>query len=266
MSSSAENGRGPGTGQGLDPSELARKISAQAVYERPKSKRFYKVVSVERQDDGFGLHLDGRPVKTPLKSALMMPTEGLAQAVAAEWESQEEHIDPSSMLLTKLCNTALDRVGEDRARIVDEIVDYANADLLCYRAQGPQELLTRQCELWDPVLDWAASELGARFLITEGVVHQNQDDVCLKAFRRFVDDLSDHAIAGYHNAMTMTGSAVLAAAAMKGRLNSEEAWSLAHVDEDWQIEHWGADEEEAARRAGRREEFLGVLVYLSLLE
>lgn len=265
MNSSSENGQGPGNGHGLDPSELARKISAQAVYERPKAKRFYEQVTVQRQDNGFGLHLDGRPVKTPLKSALFMPTEALAEAVANEWESQEEHIDPSSMLLTKLCNTAVDRVGEDRERIVDEIVDYANADLLCYRAQGPQELLLRQGELWDPVLDWAANELGARFQITEGIVHQNQDAACLRAFRRFVADLGNHTIAGYHNAMTMTGSAVLAAAALKGRLGGEEAWSLAHVDEDWQIEHWGPDEEEAARRAGRREEFLGVLAYLSLL-
>ncbi len=262
MSSSSDKGHG----QGPDPAELARKISAQAVYERPQAKRFYKVVTVERQEDGFCLHLDGRPVKTPLKKTLLMPTSALAEAVAEEWERQEEHIDPGSMLLTKLSNTALDRVGEDRDRIVDEIVDYANADLLCYRAQGPQELVIRQCKLWDPVLDWTAAELGASFLITEGVVHKNQSDECLDAFRRFAVGLSDHAIAGYHNAMTMTGSAVLAAAAMKGRLDGEEAWSLAHVDEDWQIEHWGADEEEAARRAGRREEFLGVLVYLSLLE
>lgn len=262
MSSSDENSRP----QAIDPNDLARKISKQAVYERPQAKRFYKEVVLEERPEGFGLALDGRPVKTPLKRPLMMPNSKLAQAVAQEWDDQQEHIDPNSMLLTKLCNTALDRVGQDRVRIVDEIVDYANADLLCYRAQGPVELVARQCKLWDPVLSWAADELGARFHVTEGVVHKEQDEGCLAAFRRFVEDQSNYAMAGYHNAMTMTGSAVLAAAALRGHLTPEEAWSLAHVDEDWQIERWGEDEEEAGRRAGRRIEFLGILDYLALLE
>lgn len=262
MSSSDENG---GV-QGPDPNELARKISAQAVYERPLAKRFYKTVALEEQTRGYGLALDGRPVRTPLKQRLMMPTMALAEAVAQEWDGQEEHIDPASMLLTKLCNTALDRVGEERGRIEDEIVGYANADLLCYRAQGPVELVARQCKLWDPVLDWAADALGAKFQITEGIVHIEQDEACLSAFRRFVEEQSHHAVAGYHNAMTMTGSAVLAAATLRGHLTPEAAWSLAHVDEDWQIERWGEDEEEAERRERRRLEFFGVVEYLALLK
>jgi len=262
MSTSSGNGHGDGP----DPAELARKISAQAVYDRPLAKRFYKSVSLQEQPGGFGLALDERPVKTPLKKALMMPSRGLGDAVAQEWERQEEHIDPNSMMLTKLCNTALDRVGDDRARIIDEIVDYANADLLCYRAEGPVELVARQCKLWDPMLEWASQDLGARFSATAGIVHQSQSEDCLTAFRRFVEGLNDFAMAGYHNAMTMTGSAILAAAAQRRHLPADEVWSLAHVDEDWQIERWGGDEEEAERRTRRHAEFLGIFEFLTLLD
>ncbi len=257
---------GNGQSHGPDPSELARKISAQAVYDRPLAKRFYKSVSLEPASGAYRLLLDGRTVKTPLKRALTMPTEALATEVMKEWERQEEHIDPGAMLLTKLCNTALDRVGEDRTRIVNEIVDYANADLLCYRAERPVELVARQSKNWDPVLDWAADHLGARFSVTAGIVHQTQSEACLSAFRQFVDGLDDFVVAGFHNAMTMTGSAVLAAAAQRRHLAGDEIWSLAHLDEDWQIEQWGADEEEAERRARRRKEFLAMLEYLALLE
>lgn len=262
MSSTTQNGNG----HGVDPAELARKISAQAVYDRPLAKRFYKSVGLEEQAEGFALTLDGRAVKTPLKNALVMPNQALAQAVAREWESQGEHIDPNSMMLTKLSNTALDRVGGERARIAVEIVEYANADLLCYRAERPVELVARQSKLWDPVLDWAAEDLGAKFSVTAGIVHQNQTEECLAAFRRFVEGLSDFAMASYHNNMTMTGSALLAAAVQRGHLPADDVWSLAHVDEDWQIEQWGSDEEEAERRRRRRTEFLDVLEFLSLLD
>ncbi|NNF81093.1 MAG: ATPase [Rhizobiales bacterium] len=262
MSTSSGNGHG----HAPNPAELARKISAQAVYDRPMVKRFYKSVSLREQPGGVGLVLDERPVKTPLKKTLLMPNRHLGEAVMQEWERQEEHIDPGSMMLTKLCNTALDRVGDDRARIIGEIVDYANADLLCYRAEGPVELVARECTLWDPVLDWASEDLGAQFSTTTGIIHQNQSADCLAAFRRFVEGLNDFAMAGYHNAMTMTGSAVLAAAALRRHLRAEEIWSLAHVDEDWQIEQWGPDEEEAERRSGRRAEFQGIIEFLMLLD
>lgn len=261
MSSTSGNGQS----HGPDPNELARKISAQAVYERPQAKRFYKAVSVDDRDGVFHLLLDGRAVKTPSKQALTMPTEALANEVMKEWDGQGEHIDPGSMLLTKLCNTALDRVGQDRRRIVSEIVDYANSDLLCYRAEGPVELVTRQSKHWDPVLEWAADQLGSRFQVTSGIVHKSQSEACLKAFHQFVDGLDNFVVAGFHNVMTMTGSAILAAAAQRQHLSGDDIWSLAHLDEDWQIEQWGPDEEEAERRARRREEFLAMLHYLSLL-
>ncbi|MEM8688115.1 MAG: ATP12 family protein [Pseudomonadota bacterium] len=254
------------SGNGTDPQELARKIAAQAVYERPLAKRFYKNVELVEDVGGYSLALDGRPVKTPLKRPLTMPTKALADRVAGEWEAQEEHINPANMLLTKLCNTALDRVGEGRARIVDEIVDYANSDLLCYRAEGPVELVARQSKQWDPVIDWAAEALGARFSPTAGIVHQHQSEVCLGAFRLFVDGLDDFTVAGFHNVMTLTGSAILAAAAKAQHLPGDQIWSLAHLDEDWQIEQWGEDAEEQSRRKGRQEEFVAMLEFLSLLE
>ncbi len=254
------------SGNGTDPQELARKIAAQAVYERPLAKRFYKEVALVEQAGGYGLTLDGRPVKTPLKQLLSMPTKALADGVAREWDAQNEHINPATMLLTKLCNTALDRVGEGRARIVDEIIDYANADLLCYRAEGPVELVARQSKRWDPVLAWAADTIGARFSPTAGIVHQSQSDECLSAFRGLVEGFDDFTIAGFHNVMTLTGSAVLAATAREEHLTGDEIWALAHLDEDWQIEQWGEDAEEQERRDGRQKEFEAMLEFLSLLK
>ena len=219
------------------------------------ARRFYKTVSVAGTTAPFSVTLDERPLRTPLKRALDLPTGELAQAVAAEWDVQTEKIDPRTMPLTRLANTALDRVAPDRDRIIAEIVDFAGSDLVCYRAEEPLGLIERQARAWQPVLDWARAALGAEFLVTEGVVHRPQPAAALQATRDYLGQKSSWALTAHHNLTTLTGSALLAAMACDRAIPASEAWDAAHVDEDWQIEHWGWDEEARHRRNHRKREF-----------
>jgi chaperone required for assembly of F1-ATPase len=243
------------SGAGMSPEDLARKVAGQALYQRKLPARFYENVEVSEKDAGFALELDAKPVRTPIKNMLNMPTRALAEAVAEEWRAQTDHIDPDTMPLTRLSNTAIDRVAPRRNQIIDEISEYAGSDFLCYRAAEPHELVARYVEHWDPLLAWAAAEIGANFITVTGIVHQQQPDAALSAFRHAAESHDDFVLTGLHNVMTLTGSAVLALALAQERLEPDEAWSLAHVDEDWQIELWGQDEEARERRALRQAEF-----------
>ncbi len=219
------------------------------------AKRFYKTVTIAGTAPPFAVTLDSRFLRTPQKRALDLPTRPLAEAVAAEWEAQAEKIDPQSMPFTKLANTALDRVASDRERIIGEIVDFAGSDLVCYRAEKPQELVERQARGWQPVLDWARAAFGGEFRVTEGVVHVDQPGAALAAIRDYLADKSPWVLTALHNMTTLTGSALISAMACAGRILPAEAWLAAHIDEDWQIEQWGADEEARHRRDYRKREF-----------
>ena len=219
------------------------------------TRRFYKAVAVAGTAAPFAVTLDERSLRTPLKQALDLPTRPLAEAVAAEWEAQSEKIDPQSMPFTKLANTALDRVASDRERIVGEIVEFAGSDLVCYRAEKPQELVERQARGWQPVLDWARATFGGDFTVTEGIVHVGQPASALQAMNAYLACKSPWALTALHNMTTLTGSALISAMACDGAVLPAEAWLAAHIDEDWQIEQWGADEEASHRREYRKREF-----------
>ncbi|MGY2048333.1 ATP12 family chaperone protein [Methylobacterium sp. JK268] len=220
-------------------------------------KRFYARAGVAAAEDGHRLVLDGRPARTPGRRVVAVPQEALAQAVAAEWEAQEAVIDPARMPLTRLVNTALDGVAPNRAAVAEDIARYAGSDLLVYRAGDPARLVESQAAAWDPVLAWARADLGARFVLSEGVMHVAQPEASLQAVRRAVDTVeSPLALTGLHVMTTLTGSVLLALAVLRGRLTAEEAWAAAHVDEMFQESVWGRDEEAAARRAIRKADFL----------
>ncbi|ARQ10299.1 ATP12 family chaperone protein [Rhizobium etli] len=229
---------------------------AQIQMKKPLPKRFYAEVAVAEHEDGFAITLDGKMVRTPARQVLAVPTEALAQLVAAEWQAQGQEIDPATMPVTRLVNTALDGVATNAQAIFEDILRFSSSDLLCYRADGPELLVERQRERWDPVIDWAANDLGARFILIEGVMHHEQPR---EATAAFAVTLARHqgpmALAALHTITTLTGSAILALALAEGRLTVEEVWSLAHLDEDWTIEHWGRDEEAEERRAKRYAEF-----------
>ncbi|MGA7267914.1 MAG: ATP12 family protein [Aestuariivirga sp.] len=217
-----------------------------------KSRRFYKTVSVTGD---LGIALDGRLVKTPGKVPLHLPLPALAQAVAAEWEAQGETIDPASMVMTRLANTAIDRVPAHRPAILAEMRDFAGSDLVCYRAAEPDDLVARQSAAWDPVIDGAVAELGQPIAIWSGVMHRPQPAATLEAVSRWCAKLSDFEIAAFHSLMTLTGSALIPMMLTKRAIAPDQAWAAAHVDEDFQIEAWGQDDEAAARRRRRHAEF-----------
>ncbi|MDF1635715.1 ATP12 family protein [Mycoplana sp. MJR14] len=235
-----------------DPDPVRR---AQIQMKRPLPKRFYKDVSIGQGDDGFGVLLDGRAVRTPAKRPLVVSSARLAERLKAEWEAQAEEIDPAKMPVTRLVNTAIDGVSDNVEAVADEIVRFAGTDMICYRADSPERLVATQRDAWDPVLEWAAYELGARFILAEGVIHQEQPAQAIAAVAASLGAFrSPLALACIHTVTTLTGSAILALAFAHGRLDAETVWRLAHVDEDWQIEHWGTDEEAFRRRELRRQE------------
>jgi len=229
-------------------------------------KRFYKTVATEDKGRGAVLALDGKPIRTPGKAAFALPSRGLAEAVAAEWRAQGERIDPSTMPLTRLANSAIDGVAGREQAVIEDILAIAGSDLLCYRAQGPRELTAAQTKAWDPVLAWAKQALGAPLVFAEGVVHVVQPEASLTKLRERLAGRDAFSLAALHVLTALSGSALLALAVALGRLTPEEAWKAAHVDEDFQIGQWGEDEEAKTRRENRRRDFAAAARLLELLK
>jgi len=238
--------------------ELAR----EGLPELPK--RFYKSVDVEERANAFSILLDSRGVKTPGKSTLEVPTRALAERIASEWDAQGERIDPAQMPLTRLSNTVIDGVSQNADLLRDEIVQYAGSDLLCYRATSPEGLVARQQEIWDPLLDWSRDTLGATFVQVAGIMPVSQPQSSLDQISEAVADLLPFHLGALHVLMTLSGSSILALAVHKERIDAHTAWAAAHVDEDWRISLWGADDEAEQRRALRWREFAAAAEMLSL--
>jgi chaperone required for assembly of F1-ATPase len=232
-----------------DPVKLARKDARSQL-----PKRFYEDVAVASKVNGFIVTLDGRKLKTPAKADLILPSEAAAEAIAAEWRAQGDAIDPRTMPLTRLVNSALDGVARDVQSVIADIVRYAGSDLVCYRAAEPEALVTVQSEAWDPVLAFAREDLGARFICVEGVTFAEQPPRAIAAVREAVVQSTGErplAVAALHVMTTLTGSVLLALAVARRELTPEAAWEAAHVDEDFQMRVWGADVEALERRAKR---------------
>jgi chaperone required for assembly of F1-ATPase len=225
--------------------------AAQRLARPELRRRFYDAVDVAPDAYEFVVVLDSRPARTPAKRPLSVPTRLLAEAIAAEWQAQAEMIDPSTMPLTRLVNSALDGVVREADAVRREIQRYAGSDLLCYRAENPETLVARQAAAWDPVVAWAADSLGVHLVLARGVIHTAQPVAALAHVGVALAQVPPLRLAALHAITTLTGSALLALAVMKGRLSAEAAWAAAHVDEDWNTEQWGADEE-AMERRGRR--------------
>lgn len=240
---------------------------AQANMRTALPRRFYEKAAAVPDVEGHVVHLDGRPVRTPAKAVLTLPTAAAATLVAGEYDAQVDVIDPMTMPVTRLANTAVDGVAADPQAVLEDILRYASTDMLCYRAAAPQELGARQAEIWDPVLDWARAELGARFVLAEGVMHVEQPREAIGAVGIH---LSMHKepmrLAALHVMTSLTGSALLALALDRGAIEPDEAWRAAHVDEDWNIEQWGEDAEAAAMRESKRRDLMGAVALVRALE
>lgn len=236
-----------------DPDPVRR---AQIQMRQPLPKRFYTEVSVVETTGGHAVHLDGKPVRTPGKALLALPTAAAAGLVAEEFDAQKDVIDPVSMPVLRLANTAIDGVAADTQAVLEDVMRFSSSDLLCYRADTPVELVARQSDAWDPVLDWAHTALGARFYLAEGVMHVEQPREAIAAVGIWLKQREDaFRLSAIHLMTSLTGSALLALATEAGALSPDEAWHAAHIDEDWTIEHWGEDAEANERRKARRRDF-----------
>ncbi|WP_024509006.1 ATP12 family protein [Bradyrhizobium sp. ARR65] len=233
----------------LDPQEAARR-AARA----PQSKRFYAKADVIEAENGFAVALDGRPIRTPSGRVVTAPARGIAQAIAAEWEAQQDAIDPLTMPMTRFANSVVEAVVDRVGLVAEDIAKYFNSDLLFYRAGHPEGLVAREAEHWDPVLFWAADELGAHFILAQGIMHVRQPEAAVEAARAALPD-EPWSIAALHVVTTLTGSALLAIALLHGARDPDQVWAAAHVDEDWNASQWGEDEEAAERRAARLVDF-----------
>ena len=212
-------------------------------------KRFYKTVSVAPAEGGFAVLLDGKPVKTPARNALTLPTEKLAAAIAAEWQAQGTEIVATSMPLLRLANTVIDGIAANREEVINAILRFGENDLLCYRAHQPPELVSRQCAGWDPLLEWARQKHGAQMTVAEGLTHVDQAREALAALRRALEGFDAFTLGGLHVVASITGSTVLALAVAAGEISGAHAFELSRIDEIYQAEKWGEDAEAVKRTA-----------------
>jgi chaperone required for assembly of F1-ATPase len=230
--------------------------AAQTGMKPPLPKRFYKEAGVEERNGRYFLILDGRTARTPNRQELAVSSRGLAEALAAEWAAQGAEINPATMPVTRIVNSAIDGVAPRRAEVVDDLVRYAGSDLTYYRAGEPERLARAQDEAWNPILDWARDTHGARFSLAEGVMHVAQPDEAVAAIRHAVEEIaSPFALAALHVMTTLTGSILIALAHASRAIDADEAWAAAHVDEHHQESLWGEDHEAMERRRKREADF-----------
>ena len=233
----------------LDPQEAVRAASRA-----PLRKRFYAEAGVAEAEGGFAVTLDGKPIRTPSGRQVVIPAKGLADAVAAEWADQKETIDPTTMPLTRLANSVIEGVVDRVDLVSDDLARYFQSDLIFYRAGHPEGLVSREAAHWDPVLFWAAETFGAHFILSEGIMHVAQPDQAVEAARAALPR-DPWSVAALHVITTLTGSALLALALAHRARDADQVWAAAHVDEDWNADQWGVDEEAASRRAARLRDF-----------
>lgn len=221
-----------------------------------KPKRFWTAATPDACDGGYTVRLDGRPVRTPAKSPLIVPSLPMAEAIAIEWDAQKGLVDPRTMPVTRSANAAIDKVRPQRAEVVGLLAEYGGSDLLCYRATGPDGLVSLQAQQWDPVLDWAARTFDAPLVVGQGVMPVPQNPACMARLQGALDQFDDFALAAAHDLISLSGSLVLALAITRGHLSAQQAWDISRIDEDWQIAQWGADEDAAAAAAVKQAAFL----------
>lgn len=218
-------------------------------------KRFWTEVTTRPEGDGFGIALDGRLVKTPLKQPLCLPTQAFADHVAAEWQAVDEFIDPTQMPFTRAGNSAIDKLTAQKPDVVAMLAEYGGSDLLCYRATHPQGLIAKQAEGWDPLLDWAGERFGGRLNVTQGVLPVAQPQAPLRAMQDRLEAMDVFQLAGAHDLITISGSLVLALAVIEESCPAAHAWELCRIDEAWQIAEWGKDDEAEAVAALKKADF-----------
>jgi chaperone required for assembly of F1-ATPase len=228
-------------------------------------KRRYTAASVVPSGELFAIALDGKAMRTPAKRELVVPTPALAEAIAAEWQAQDDEVKPHTMPLTRLASTAIDLVAPRRQQVVEEVVAYAGSDLLCYRAEHPPELIARERAAWQPLVDWATLRYDAPLIVTSGILPVRQLPETMRAFAAAVAEYDHLLLTALHAITTVAGSLVIALAVLDGRLDAAAAFEAAQLDETFEIEKWGEDEEQNERRAALRDDIAAAARFAALL-
>jgi len=229
------------------------------------AKKFYEQAAVKQIEGGFTVTLDGRSVKTPGKLDLLLPGEALARAIAEEWNAQGDHIKPSTMPCMQLACTAIERVANHKETIIDQVSGYGGSDLICYFADTPDDLVLRQRAAWQPLRDWACDTFAIDMKMTSGIVYVEQSVETLAAIRAAVSTLDDYQLSVLCELVQVTGSFVIGLAAFSGRLDAQAAFDASQVDESWQIERWGEDDEARIRRETILRDITAALRFLRLI-
>lgn len=219
-------------------------------------KRIWKTVSVHAAPEGFGIALDDKPLVTPLKVPLYVPSEDFAHEVAAEWDAVDKVLDPTVMHYTRAANAAIDKVAVQRAEVVEMLAAYGESDLLCYRAGAPEALVARQAQMWDPLLDWAVTITGERLAVTTGVIPIAQPATAIAAMQQRLDAMDIFQLTGAHDLIALSGSLVLPLGVIDGHIEADHAWEVSRLDEVWQAEQWGQDEEAEEAAEIKRQAFV----------
>lgn len=218
-------------------------------------KRFWAEAKPSPVEGGFAILLDGRAVKTPAKAPLVVPSRALAREIAAEWDAQTAEVRPETMPFTRMANSAIDKVAPQQPAVAAMLAEYGGSDLICYRADGPAPLVARQAAAWDDLVAWARDALGADLVVTHGVMHRAQPAASLHNLAARVAALTPFQLAGFHDLVALSGSLVIALAVICGRLSADAAWQASRVDETWQAEQWGVDDEAAELTAAKHQDF-----------
>ena len=229
-------------------------------------KRFWKEAASKPEEGGWGVELDGRALRTPARAPLVVPTAALAEAIADEWRSVEGEIEPRWMPFTGIANAAIDRVGPERQEFAQGLARYAEADLACYRADGPRELIELQEDSWDALLAWARRRYDVDFVITSGLLHVDQPAATVERLSHAVLALDPFRLAGLSPLVTIGTSLIAALSVLEGAMSPEEAWNAVSIDERWQIQRWGADAEAETTIENRRRDFLAAARFIELLD
>jgi chaperone required for assembly of F1-ATPase len=228
-------------------------------------KRRYTTAGVVPAGELHAVALDGKPIRTPAKHDFIVPTRALAEAIAAEWQAQGDEVKPHTMPLTRLASTAIDLVAQRREQVVEEIVNYAGSDLLCYRAEQPPELIAREHDVWQPLVDWATLRYDAPLIVTSGIVPVRQAPETMRAFTTAVDAYDPLTLTALHAITTAAGSVIIGLAVLEGRLDPVAAFEAAQLDETFEIEQWGEDAEQLKRRAALRDDIAAAAQFAALL-
>lgn len=227
------------------------------------AKRFWTDVTIEEVSGGFRVLLDGRAVKSPGRRALDLPSLPMAEAMAEEWRAQTDTIDPATMPVTRSANSALDQTAPQREGVIDSLAAYGETDLLCHRATEPSALVKRQAAAWDPLLNWSAAHLRAEMAITQGILPTEQSAESLAKLRSAVANYGNFGLTGLYDLIQLSGSIIIGLAVAQARISAAEGWEVSRIDEAWQIEQWGADEEADAQCSRRQAAFFHASQFLN---